>query len=143
MRRLALAIAVALFAGLIVSSQEKKEAAEFKVPPEEAKRANPIKPEAASIAAGHHQYASQCAMCHGKDGDGKGDLAEPMKLKMRDWKDAGALKDMTDGDLFYILTKGKGEMPGQEDRLTATQKWHMVNFIRSLARKAPPAKAQD
>lgn len=109
--------------------------AEFKIPPEEAKRTNPVKPTAASIASGKHIYATQCAMCHGANGDGKGDLAADMKLTLRDWRDPDSLKDMTDGELFYILTKGKGDMPGEEDRMKAEQRWELINYIRSLAKK--------
>jgi mono/diheme cytochrome c family protein len=110
-------------------------AAEFKIPPEEAKRANPVKPTAASIASGKHAFATQCAMCHGANGDGKGDLAADMKLTLRDYRDPDSLKDMTDGELFYILTKGKGDMPGEEDRMKPEQRWDLINYIRSLAKK--------
>jgi mono/diheme cytochrome c family protein len=132
-----------VFLGLVASSQEKKEApqepvpAEFEVPPEEAKRKNPIKPDASSMAMGKRLFSSQCAMCHGKDGDGKGDLAEEMGLKLRDYRDPAALKEISDGELFYILSKGKGEMPGQGDRMSPEQRWHMINFIRWLAKKQP------
>src|SRR5437870_12675027 len=81
----ALVAAVLLCVGLGGPSQEKKETekqtAESKIPPEEAKRENTVKPTAASIAQGKKQYAFDCAMCHGKDGDGKGDLAEELKLR--------------------------------------------------------------
>ncbi|HEV3254302.1 MAG TPA: cytochrome c [Candidatus Acidoferrales bacterium] len=110
-------------------------APEFKIPPEEAKRANPVKPTAASIATGKHVYTTQCAMCHGANGDGKGDLAADMKLTLRDYRDPASLKDMTDGELFYILTKGKGDMPGEEDRMKPEQRWDLINYIRSLAKK--------
>jgi len=142
----ALVAAVLLCVGLGGPSQEKKETekqtAESKIPPEEAKRENPVKPMAASIAQGKKQYAFDCAMCHGKDGDGKGDLAEELKLKLRDWRDPAALKDLTDGELFYILTKGKGQMTGDEDRTKPEMKWNMINYVRSLAKKepAPPPK---
>ena len=46
-------------------------------------------------------------MCHGKDGDGNGDLATDMKLKLLDYRDPASLKDLTDGDLFYIIKNGK------------------------------------
>ncbi len=118
-------------------------ASESKVPPEEAKRPNPVKPDADSIAQGKRFYSTQCAMCHGADGDGKGDLADIMKLKMRDYRDPDALKDFTDGELFYILTNGKDKMPDQGDRMSATQKWNSINFIRSLAKKSPPAKKES
>lgn len=122
---------------------EKKPAetqTEFKIPPEEAKRENPLKPTADSAAAGAHLYDSQCKMCHGPGGDGKGDLAVEMKLKMRDYRDPEALKGFTDGELFYILTTGKDKMPGQEDRLPSVQKWNLINYLRSLSKKEPPPK---
>jgi mono/diheme cytochrome c family protein len=109
----------------------------FKIPPEETQRANKVKPTPASLAEGKHVYASQCAMCHGNTGDGKGDLAADMKLQLRDYRDPDALKKFTDGELFYILTKGKGDMPGTEDRMKETQRWDLVNYLRSLLRKKP------
>jgi len=87
-------------------------------------------------------YTSQCAMCHGTAGDGKGDLAEDMKLKLMDYRDPEGLKGFTDGDLFYILTHGKGQMPDEGDRLTVTQKWNLINYIRSLAKKTTPEKPE-
>ncbi len=126
------------------SEQKEKPANESKtgskIPPEESARPNPVKPEADSVAQGKRMFASQCAMCHGATGDGKGDLADDMKLKMKDYRDPDALKDFTDGDLFYILTHGKDKMPDDGDRLTPTQKWNLINYIRSFAKKAPAAK---
>jgi mono/diheme cytochrome c family protein len=133
--------ALLVWAGLAGLSQEKKEAqkepAEFKIPPEEAKRQNPVKPTPASLAQGKRIYAFDCAMCHGKDGDGKGELADTMGLKLSDFRDPAALKDLTDGELFYIVSKGKGKMPSNEDRTKAEQRWDLINFIRSLGKKAP------
>ena len=80
-------------------------------------------------------------MCHGKDGDGKGDLASDMKLKLLDYRDPGALKDKTDGELFYIIKNGKGEMTGEGDRTKPEEIWNLVNYVRSLAQKNfTPAK---
>jgi mono/diheme cytochrome c family protein len=113
----------------------------FKIPPEEAKKVNPLKNDASTIADGKKLYSSQCYLCHGKDGDGKGELAKDMKLKLDDFHDPTALKDKTDGELFYILSKGKGDMPGEGDRLSETQRWQLIAFIRSLAGKPMPAAA--
>ena len=114
---------------------EKPATADFKIPPEIAKQANPVKPSPESIAQGKKKYAIDCAMCHGKTGDGKGDLATDMNLKIPDYRDPTALKDKTDGELFYIIQKGKGDMPAEGDRAKKDDIWNLVNYIRSLAKK--------
>jgi mono/diheme cytochrome c family protein len=119
---------------------EEKPAAELKIPPEAAKRVNPVKATPGSIAQGKRSYGFDCAMCHGKDGDGKGDLAEPMHLKLRDYRDPAALKDLTDGEIFYIIINGKGQMTGEEGRMKPEQVWDLVNYIRSLAKNESPGK---
>jgi mono/diheme cytochrome c family protein len=118
-------------------------AAEFKIPPDAAKAANPIKPTPASLAQGKKMYGFDCALCHGKDGDGKGDLAADMNLKLADYRDSSALKDMTDGEMFYIIKNGKGQMTGEADRFKPEEIWNLVNYVRSLAKKtaAAPPKA--
>lgn len=108
---------------------------ESKIPAEAAKLPNPVKPTPASLAQGKKSYGFDCAMCHGKDGDGKGDLAEDMKLKLVDYRDPAALKDFTDGELFYIIKNGKGEMTGEGDRAKSDEIWDMVNYVRSFAKK--------
>jgi len=74
-------------------------------------------------------------MCHGKEGAGDGDLAEDMHLKLADFRDAAALKDMTDGDIYNIINNGKGKMMGEEGRLKPDEIWDVINFVRSLAKK--------
>ena len=107
----------------------------LKIPPEEIKRDNPVRPGSESVAAGKHLFVTQCAMCHGAAGDGKGGLSAEMKLRTKDWTAPETLKDRTDGELFYILRKGHGAMPGQEGRMKDDQMWNLVNFIRSVAKK--------
>ena len=48
--------------------------AEYKIPPEAANRSNPVKPSPESLARGKKIYSYDCAVCHGKNGDGKGDI---------------------------------------------------------------------
>ena len=76
-------------------------------------------------------------MCHGDEGDGKGDLAVQMKLELKDWRHPDSLAKMTDGELFYIITNGRGKMTGGEgDRTKETTRWNPVNLaLRSFARQ--------
>jgi len=138
-------LSMLLAAATWVSAQESKPAAgtpaaEYKIPPEAAKLANPVKPTPASIAQGKKLYDIDCEVCHGKDGDGKGDLAADMKDKLADYRDPAALKDRTDGELFYIIKNGKGEMPSEGDRGKPEAMWNLVNYIRSLAKKESSTK---
>ena len=146
MHRLAAILCLLLLVVAAGLSQEKKETVPAQapvnllIPLDEVKRENPVKPTEASLTDGKKLYGYQCAMCHGEKGDGKTELAESMKLTMKDYTDPAALKDFTDGTLGYILEKGKGKMPGQEGRMRAEQKWNLVNYIRSLAKKPAEAK---
>ncbi|HKW89689.1 MAG TPA: cytochrome c [Candidatus Acidoferrales bacterium] len=116
-------------------------ASAYVVPPEFAKKPNPIKATPDSIAEGKKMYGYDCAMCHGAMGNGKGDLASDMKLTLKDYRDAASLKDLSDGDMYYIIEKGKGQMTGEEGRQKPDEIWNMINFIRSLAKKSAPPKA--
>ena len=113
-------------------------AAETRVPEDLAKKANPVKPTPAGLAQAKKLHGYDCAMCHGKAGDGQGDLAADMKLKLNDWRDSAALKDTTDGELFYMISKGKGQMPAGEQQMKPDEIWMMVNYIRSFAAKTKP-----
>ena len=109
--------------------------AEFKIPPEDAGKVNPVKPNAESVAKGKKTYVVDCALCHGNNGDGKGDLASDIKGVI-DLTNADTLKNRSDGDLLYIIKKGKGEMPPEAaDRIKGEEGWNLVNYVRSLAKK--------
>lgn len=101
------------------------------------KLVNPVKATAESIALGKKAYGTDCAMCHGPDGSGNGDLASAMKLKLKDYRDPAALKEMADGEMFEIIMNGKGQMTGEEGRMKAPQIWNLVNYVRSLGKAKP------
>ena len=105
------------------------------IPPEAAHMVNPVKPTAESQAHAKKMYGYDCAMCHGANGNGKGELTADMKLTLKDYTDSAALKDMSDGELFYIIKNGKGQMPGEGDREKTEDLWNMVILVRSFARK--------
>jgi mono/diheme cytochrome c family protein len=114
-----------------------------KIPPEALKAGNPVKATPASIATGKKKYGYDCAMCHGTDGDGKGDLAIDMKLKMSDYRDPATLKSVTDGEMFYVIKNGNGEMPSEADRLKDDDIWNLVNYIRSIPKSSSAAATKE
>jgi mono/diheme cytochrome c family protein len=123
-----------------LKSQDPQEAPPAPIPAEAAAKKNPVKPTSEGITAARKLYGYHCAMCHGAEGDGKGELATDMKLKLKDWRDANSLAKMTDGELFYIVTNGRGKMVGGEgDRTSEETRWNLVNLVRSFAKKEDAA----
>jgi len=139
-------LSILLFLGFSASAQETQKPAgtaapaESKIPAEAARQTNPVKPDENSIAQGKKRFGYDCAMCHGTDGDGHGDLATSTKLKVPDYRDPATLGDKTDGELFYIIQKGKRDMPQEGDRAKPEEIWNLVNYVRFLAKKGTPPK---
>ena len=129
-----LAAWVSVLCVLMIGGCEKKPApGDFKIPAADSAKVDPLGVSAAVVDAGKKLYhGSDCAICHGKEGDGKGVLAKDISLNIHNRKDPGVQKQFSDGDLFYILKNGKNMMPGYSKEETDDQLWQIVSFIRSL-----------
>lgn len=103
------------------------------VPAVDAAKVNPLKPTPEGMAKAKQVYGWDCAVCHGEKGDGKGDLGA--KYKLKDWTDAASLQGMTDGELFYVIEKGRGQMPSEGDRAKPDDVWNLVLLVRSYPKK--------
>ncbi len=123
------------------TTQKTASTAYAAIPAEAAKQANPVKPSPESIARAKKWWTIDCAMCHGANGDGKGDLAKDMKLQIADFTDPTTLKDRTDGDIFYIIKNGHQDMPPEGPRVKTEENWDLVNYVRSLAK--PKAEGEQ
>jgi mono/diheme cytochrome c family protein len=136
-RSLALVPVIALLGAVPLLRQDSSTAkpVAFSVPADVAAQTNPVHPTAAGLALARKMYGYDCAMCHGKVGGGDGDMASSLNTKVKDYRDPASLQGMTDGDLFYIIGKGKGEMPGESDRAKPEQIWTMVALVRSFGKK--------
>jgi len=103
-------------------------------PAASAARKNPIPPTQQSIAAGQKIYSKTCAMCHGKAGDADGPAVIELNIhpaKLSDPK----LATESDGALFWKITTGKKPMPTYGKRFSETDRWNLVNYIRTLPKR--------
>lgn len=128
----------ALFALLSLSFLPQQPAAapaQGGIPADAAKMVNPVKPTPESQAHAKKVYGYDCAMCHGENGNGKGDLVGDLKLNLKDYTDPAALKDLSDGEIFYIIKNGKGQMTGEGERAKPDDIWNLVIYCRSFAKK--------
>ena len=121
--------------------QEKSTPTEPTMTPEDVAKKNPVTPTPEGLAEARKLFGYHCAMCHNKNGDGKGELAVEMKLELNDWRDAASIEKMTDGELFFIISNGKGKMLGGEgDRTPEKMRWNLVNVVRAFAKKGAADK---
>ena len=133
-----LMLSFCLFAATAQDSQAPPNTAPpaaYTIPAEAAHQVNPVKATPESIAQGKKYYGYDCAMCHGDNGNGKGEVAIAEKLTLTDFSDPATLRNKTDGELFYIIKNGKDHMPPEGDRLKPPDLWSLVNYIRSLSNK--------
>jgi mono/diheme cytochrome c family protein len=105
--------------------------------PDGKKMKNPVASSPESIKAGQTAFQKNCRFCHGADAKGDGPMApegtHPSNLTDAKW-DRGS----TDGELFLVIRDGAGpkfEMKGYKSKMTETDIWNMVNYIRSLQAK--------
>jgi mono/diheme cytochrome c family protein len=79
-------------------------------------------------------YATYCQFCHGATGMGDGKVAGrgfPAPLSFL----KPQAMEMKDGEMFHILTYGKGNMPAHALQLTPTDRWLTILHVRVLQNK--------
>ena len=98
---------------------------------------NPIQPTPESQAHAKSTFAIDCAICHGANGNGKGELVGDMHLKIKDFTDPAVFKDKSDGEIFTIIKNGDDalKMPAEGPRAKDDAIWNLVVYVRSLAKK--------
>ena len=102
--------------------------------PNAAKVKNPVAAAPGSLAAGKRSYQRLCEKCHGPEGHGDGTAVtekQPPDLTDATWEFGS-----TDGELFAAVHDGTSpDMEGYKERMTDTEIWNVVNYVRSLASK--------
>ena len=90
------------------------------------------RPSAGSLPGGHGLYLKHCATCHGKNGHGDGPGVVDLGIQPSKLCDPRLRAD-PDGALFWKITVGKKPMPGYGRRLSETDRWNLINYLRTLA----------
>jgi mono/diheme cytochrome c family protein len=97
------------------------------LPPE-----NPIEADEASITRGAKLYAIHCQMCHGQTAEGNGPIG-PFLANRPANLTSPVVQAKSDGSIFLAITNGiDGKMPPLNENLLVTERWDLVNFIRTL-----------
>jgi mono/diheme cytochrome c family protein len=111
----------------------------WELPEDADKTKNPTTVSPESIANGKELYMERskgnCVFCHGDTGTGNEANLAKLRRKPADLTNKERMTAMTDGEIFWKISKGiQGIMPAGEKRMTEEERWHVVNYVRTLAK---------
>lgn len=88
-----------------------------------------------TLDRGRQVFRVNCAMCHGADGRGTSFIAQRFSQSQAvppvDFTGDRA-RGRSDGELYWIVTYGLGNMPRFANMLTDDDRWAVVQAVRSL-----------
>ena len=96
---------------------------------------NPLKGDPISTANGKTLFFKNCYACHGditRSPVVAGPVGKKMILKAPPDISSGDFKNRTDGDIYSTMYLGFGLMPRLGYKLSPTEKWDIINFIRQV-----------
>lgn len=98
-------------------------------------------------------FLVNCGICHGQKLDGNGPLYNggngPYAAAPRNLVKDPIVTNMPDGQMFYSITYGKGQMGPYGPQLSTKQRWMVIQYINSKQNEASggggtaPAKADS
>jgi mono/diheme cytochrome c family protein len=84
---------------------------------------------------GQERYEIFCTPCHGSLGDGNGITKQYGMAATPTYHDA-RLRDMSEGEIYNTITHGKNLMGRYGDKLSVSDRWAVVAYVRVLQRAA-------
>ena len=107
---------------------------------------NPLHPlDSVKMKEAERLYLVNCGICHGMKLDGNGPLYNggngPFAAAPKNLVGDATTVAMPDGQMFYSITYGKGQMGPYGPQLSTTQRWMVVHYIKmkQAAANAKPA----
>ncbi|MBT8362489.1 MAG: c-type cytochrome [Desulfobacterales bacterium] len=105
---------------------------DWMAPQKAAEIKNPFMMEDQSIQRGKDIYVQNCATCHGDDMQGRTAAEAGLEMGPPDLKKR--ISTHSDGDFFWKIQNGRGDMPGFRGDLPENETWDVINYIRDEAK---------
>lgn len=93
---------------------------------------SPLVNDEQSLAYGQEVYETFCFVCHGTKGLGDGPIVGPGRFANPPSLLAAKARSRRDGEIYHIITKGKGSMPAYAVQVTPQERWGAVLWVRHL-----------
>lgn len=97
--------------------------------------ANPLtSPDLDDYKKGEQKYQTYCSPCHGVQGLGNGKVVGPYPRfsNVPPPVISSKIKEWTDGQLYHIITMGRGLMGSYAYQIEPDDRWKLVAYIRKL-----------
>jgi mono/diheme cytochrome c family protein len=91
----------------------------------------PIKVDELVMARGRERFTIYCQVCHGPIADGNGvtkKLGMAVVANLHDKR----IVQMSDGELFHVITNGRNLMGPYGDKLAPEDRWAVISYVRAL-----------
>jgi len=91
---------------------------------------SPLDSSAAIVGQGKVLYEMYCDHCHGPKGEGNGKVSEKYN-GVPNYK-SDALKNITEGHIFHVITHGKGLMWAHGSQILPEDRWKIAKYVKTL-----------
>lgn len=94
-------------------------------------QASPVPATAELLERGRERFDIYCAPCHARTGLGNGMVVRRGFLPPPSLTDARIVA-LADGQIFQVISKGKGNMPSYAKQVPEADRWAIVAYVRAL-----------
>ena len=95
------------------------------------------------VASGQERYNIFCIPCHGPSGKGDGKVINFGFPKPPDLLVGATAKALTNGNIFTVITEGKGKMFSYGYRVKPEERWAIIAYIRAMQLKGGSLNPAD
>ncbi len=91
----------------------------------------PVPSSPDSLQRGQVLFSIVCQVCHGPAGTGNGPLSAFFTPKPFDLT-GNIVQGLPDSQIYLVITQGINTMPSLAENLSPSERWDVINFVRSL-----------
>lgn len=113
------------------TSQKSPTVSEWIAPESSNNNINPLKENTNATEEGKKTFTKYCVVCHGEKGVGDGPAGLGLTPKPGNFT-LGKTQQQTDGALYWKMSEGRAPMASYKADLTETQRWQLVNYVRTF-----------
>jgi len=93
---------------------------------------NPLPITEELMKRGQQRFTINCSPCHGATAEGNGITKKIGAMAVVANLHDKRIVEMTDGELFYVITNGRNLMGGYGANVTVQDRWAIIAYLRAL-----------